>query len=522
MSTALQRLDDMSAGSTADASDGAPPPRLRMAGVSKSFGNVHALRGMDFELRAGEVHMLFGENGAGKSTLINVICGALRPDRGTVTLDGEELSFRDVHDARRHGISAMFQEFSLAPSLTVEENLFLGSEPRWCGPFIRMGARRRKAWEIFQRFGLTLDPRALVHHLSRAEQQMVELAKALLTNPRILILDEPTASLSERETELLFELVRRLRGEGVGIVYITHRLSEIREIGDRITVMRDGQLIATVPADIDHERLVELMTGRPVEQFYPHIETTSGARLLEVSGLATTDGTVQEASIEARAGEIVGLAGLVGCGKSEIGRAVFGLCEIAAGRVMLDGQPVARPNPRAMLNAGLCYITSDRRSEGLMLLRSTQENITLSSLAKPELSRMGWLRLGAEKRLASEMGGRMSVRPFDLRRHVGTYSGGNQQKILIARALARSARVFIFDEPTVGIDVSARVEVYGFMKQLVEEGAAVIIISSDLPEVMHMSQRLYVVRAGYVVDHMKRSEINEKRILAGFFDTQGN
>lgn len=494
-------------------------PVLVLRDISKSFGSVKALRSMSFDLKPGEAHVLFGENGAGKSTLINIIAGAFWPDSGSFELAGEAVRFDDVQQARRHGIAAMFQEFSLAPSLSVEENLFLGSEPGFAG-FIDFGERRRKAEEILGRFGFQLDRRAMVSSLSRAQQQMVELSKALLTNPKILILDEPTASLSERETEVLFDLVRRLKAEGVAIIYITHRLSEIRAIGDRITVMRDGQLIGTVGADIPHGQLVELMTGRPVKQFYPEIAHRPGRDLLDVKALATADGNVCDASITIRAGEIVGLAGLVGCGKSEIGRAIFGVCRAAGGEIMLEGKQIKRPSPRAMLNSGVCYITSDRRSEGLMLLRSTKENISLSALSEPQLSRFGWIRQRAERRLVSELGQRMALRPFDLNRNAGNYSGGNQQKVLVARALARSAKVFIFDEPTVGVDVSARVEMYGFMKELVEAGAAVLIISSDLPEVMNMSHRLYVVRGGQVVDHLEKSEINERRILEGFFDAK--
>lgn len=494
-------------------------PVLVLKDISKSFGSVRALCSMSFDLRPGEVHVLFGENGAGKSTVINIIAGAFWPDAGSFELEGRPMRFDDVQQARRHGIAAMFQEFSLAPSLSVEENLFLGSEPSTAS-FIRFGERRRRTREILDRFGFNLDPSALVSSLSRAQQQMVELTKALLTNPKILILDEPTASLSERETEILFELVKRLRADGVAIIYITHRLSEIRAIGDRITVMRDGQLIKTVPADIAHGELVELMTGRPVEKLYPEVAYSPAEQLLGVEGLSTADGAVIDASIEVRAGEIVGIAGLVGCGKSEIGRALFGLVMVSSGRMTLNGKELTRLSPRRLLAEGLCYITSDRRNEGLMLLRSTKENITLSALSGPSLSRFTWIRQRAEKALATDLGQRMSLRPFDLNRNAGAYSGGNQQKILVARALARSAKIFIFDEPTVGVDVSARLEMYGFMKQLVENGSAVVIISSDLPEVMNMSHRLYVVRGGRIVDHIQKSDINERRILEGFFDAK--
>ena len=492
---------------------------FRVEGLSKRFGAVQALSNMTFELRRGEVHVLFGENGAGKSTLINMIAGALQPDSGSLLLNDRPVAFRDVQDARRHGIAAMFQEFSLAPTLSVEENVLLGAEPRR-GIFIDVAERRRRVRAALTRFGFELNLHAPVSQLSRAQQQMVEMAKALLTEPKILILDEPTASLSEKETEALFDLVNSLRAQGVSIIYITHRIKEIYRISDRITVMRDGQFVRTVEtAAIAEDQLVQLMTGRCFEAFYPEIAHRPGACLLSLHELSSCDGSVREGSLQVCAGGVVGLAGLVGCGKAEIGRAVFGLVAIAAGEVQVGGRPSLRPSPRKMLDRGLAYITSDRRNEGLMLLRPTQENITLSALRLGSLSLGGWLRLGVERQAASDLGERMRVRPLSLDGHVGRYSGGNQQKVLIAKALSRDTQVFIFDEPTVGIDVSARVEVYACIKALAEAGHAVVIISSDLPEVLNLSHRLYVVRDGRIVDHMDKSEITETRALHGFFGT---
>lgn len=494
---------------------------FRVEGLSKRFGAVQALNNMSFSLRRGEVHVLFGENGAGKSTLINMIAGALQPDRGEMWLDAQPLTLRDVQDARRHGIAAMFQEFSLAPTLSVEENILLGAEPRW-GIFIDLAERRQRVRAALSRFGFDLDLDIAVSRLSRAQQQMVEMAKALLTEPKLLILDEPTASLSEKETEALFELVDNLRQQGVSIIYITHRIKEIYRISDRITVMRDGQFIETVEtAAVNEEQLVQLMTGRKFEAFYPEIAYKPGARLLSLEGISSSDGSIHDVDLQVHAGEVVGLAGLVGCGKSEIGRAVFGLLPIGAGQVQVGGKPSMRPCPRSMLDRGLVYITSDRRNEGLMLLRPTRENITLPALHLGGLSRAGhWLRMGSERRTAKELGERMRVRPLALDGHVGRYSGGNQQKVLIAKALSRDTRVIIFDEPTVGIDVSARVEVYACIKALAEAGNAIVVISSDLPEVLNLSHRLYVVRDGRIVDHMEKAEINESRALHGFFGTQ--
>lgn len=494
-------------------------PLLEAKGISKRFGAVQALKRMDFTLRAGEVHVLFGENGAGKSTLINVICGALRPDEGVILRDGQPVAFRDVQHARSHGVAAMFQEFSLAPQLTVEENVFLGAEPRR-GILLKTGDRRARVRAALDRFGFDIPTTATVAHLSRAEQQMVEMTKALLTDPRVLILDEPTASLSQKETEAMYGLIRALKAAGVGIIYITHRMKEIEAIGDRVTVMRDGGFIATVDvAGTSQTALVELMTGRSFEQFYPDIAHRPGQTLLQIAGLTAANGAIHEASLELRAGEIVGIAGLVGCGKSEILRACFGLHPFAAGQITVKGQAVASPTPRRMLDLGVAYITSDRRSEGLMLMRATRENLTLSALGQKVLSWWGWLKTRQESGFAEGLGTRLRVHPLDLDKLVVKYSGGNQQKIMIAKAMARDTAVFLFDEPTVGIDVSARVEVYAFLKALVEAGGAVLMVSSDLPEVLNLSHRLLVVSNGRIVDEMARDDISEARVLHGFFGT---
>ena len=495
-------------------------PLLEAIGISKRFGAVRALSTMSFTLMPGEVHVLFGENGAGKSTLINVICGALQPDEGSLRLDENDVSFRDVHDARKNGVAAMFQEFSLAPQLTVEENIFLGAEPR-TGVFLKTAERRARAANALKEFGFDISPKAIVATLSRAQQQMVEMTKALLTEPRVLILDEPTASLSQKETESMFGLINALRAKGVGIIYITHRMKEIETIGDRVTVMRDGCFIATVSVkDTNQTTLVELMTGRSFEKFFPDIPYQPGANLLAVTDIATERGEISGATIAVRAGEVIGIAGLVGCGKSELIRAIFGLEPMRTGEIHVQGKPVSAPSPRTMLSLGVAYITSDRRNEGLMLLRPTRENLTLSTIGQSILSAFGWLRIGKEKAFATTLGTRLQVRPMELEKLVVKYSGGNQQKIMIAKAMARDTKVFLFDEPTVGIDVSARVEVYGVIKDLAAAGAAVIIVSSDMPEVLNLSHRLLVVSNGAIVDSMEKHEISEERVLHGFFGTR--
>ena len=490
---------------------------LRARGVTRDFPGVRALQDMDFDLRAGEVHVLFGENGAGKSTLINILAGALTPDRGTIELEGRVVELHSVQDARAKGISAMFQEFSLAPDLTVEENIMLGAEPMF-GPLINRRMIRARARAALDRYGFGVAPGEVVAHLSRAEQQMVEMTKALLTDPRILILDEPTASLTERETRVLFDLIAALKSESVGVVYITHRIAEIQEVGDRVTVMRDGRHIETLSArDVDHRHLVELMTGREVGDFFPRMAFDPGAVRLRVSNLTTRDGRVRDVSLEVRGGEIVGLAGLVGCGKSEIGRACFGAVRLAGGTIEFRGAERPRPTPRNMLRAKLCYVPSDRRSEGLMLQRATRENISLSALELPSFSRLGLLRRGSERATARALAERMRVQPLRLENDVVQYSGGNQQKILVAKSLARETDLFIFDEPTIGIDVGSKTEVYNFLKELVGEGVGVLLISSELPEIIHLCHRVYVIHGGRVRRHLAGAEITEPNILASFF-----
>ncbi|MCP1606016.1 sugar ABC transporter ATP-binding protein [Pseudomonas citronellolis] len=492
-------------------------PLLSLRGIVKQFPGVRALDGARLDLWPGEVHVLFGENGAGKSTLINVIAGVHSPDEGELLLNGQPLRLGSVQEARRHGIAAMFQEFSLAPHLTVAQNLVLGNEPARCGVILGRRARDVARRALAQHsFDLPLE--AVVGDLGRAEQQMVEMAKALLTEPRILILDEPTASLSERETEALFETIRQLKARGVAIVYITHRMREIRAIADRITVMRDGSYVASLPViQASEEQLIELMTGRKQGDLYPSIQHYSGRSLLRLDGVCSTEGNLQAIELEVREGEIVGLAGLVGCGKSEIGRACFGLTSLGAGAIHFNGEHLTQLTPRAMLARGLGYITSDRRNEGLLLQRSTRENIALAALPLRSFSWAGLLRLGREKRQTHSLAERMRLRPLQLDAQAVNYSGGNQQKIVIARALARETKLLIVDEPTVGVDVGARAEIYKALADLVHEGCSILLISSDMPEILNLSHRVYVVKDGRIVDHLEHHEIDEERILHGFF-----
>ncbi len=495
-------------------------PLLELRGVSKWFPGVQALDRVDLDLLPGEIHVLFGENGAGKSTLINIVAGALRADAGEVLLRGQPAEFRSVHDARQRGISAVFQEFSLVPDLTVEENLFLGAEPM-AGPFVNKPTLHRRAEETLARLGFALEPRARVNRLSRGEQQMVEIAKALRSNLSILILDEPTAALTNREAQRLFELMRECKQRGVGIIYITHRMHEIHQVGDRITVLRDGRRVDTlITRDASDEKLVELMTGRRIEAFFPHIAHRPGDELLSVEGLASGP-LLRDVSLTVSAGEIVGLAGLIGSGKSEVGRAIFGLEPLTAGVIRFRGTGIRRPKPGAMLAAGLVYLPPDRRTEGLVLERSVRENIALSALPLPEFSWAGFLARRRERGICAALADRLRITPPRIERAATYFSGGNQQKVVIAKGLTRRPRLFIMDEPTTGVDVGAKAEVYALMKDLVErEGAGILLISSDLPEILHLTCRAYVMYRGRIRAELKAAEITEQAVLSHFFESR--
>jgi len=496
------------------------PVLLRLEKISKHFPGVVALDDVDFDLRPGEVHVLFGENGAGKSTLISLVAGVYRPTAGRIAFRGEAIDLASVHQARQRGISAVFQEFSLVPQLTVEENLFLGAELTE-NRILNKRAMHARAREILDRLGFPLKPGLRVAYLSRAEQQMVEIAKAFRSELSVLILDEPTASLTERETQRLFTLIEQAKRQGVGIIYITHRMNEIKRIGDRITVLRDGRKVATLGvADASEGRLVELMTGRVIAQIFPKIAYRPSRIVLDVKGLTTATGSVSNVSIHVRSGEIVGLAGLVGSGKSEVARACFGVERIAAGDVTFDGNRVAAMTPRQMLDRGFFYLPPDRRDEGLVMVRGSRENISLPSLDRAPFSSGLFLNRGAEKTQSLGLAKRLNLQPLNIERAVESFSGGNQQKVLLAKALSREVKLFVFDEPTVGVDVGTRVAIYRFIAELCEAGAAILLISSDLPEILHLTNRAYVMYRGIMRAELTGAEITEDRVLSHFFERE--
>lgn len=493
------------------------PPLLELKGISKHFGGVHALEQVDLEVRAGQLHVLFGENGAGKSTLINIISGTFAPDDGSFYFDGEEIRGLSPQRARAIGISPIFQEFSLVPSLSVEENLFLGREISSCG-VLNHWTMRKRARALLDELGFDLDPSKRVDELPRAQQQMTEIAKALLGNVRLLILDEPTASLTERETGHLFDLIARLKTQNVGLIYVSHRMREIRLLADKVTVLRDGRHVRTLnTSEATDGDLVELMTGRRIDLLFPTITHRPTEVAVDVKNLTLADFSVKEANFHARAGEITGIAGLVGCGKSELVRAIYGLEPILEGAVKIEGASYDVPEPRESLRRGIAYFPADRVAEGLALALPIRENVSMTALDVEQFARFGLLKKDAERKAIQGAMERLKLRPLAIDPPAAALSGGNRQKVMLGRGLTRDLSIFLFDEPSVGIDVGAKLDVYDFMKQLVEMGAAVIVVSSELPEVLALSNRLYVMHQGRIATELIGADKTEQNVLASFF-----
>jgi len=496
-------------------------PLLKLENISKRFPGVSALSKVNFDLREGEVHVLFGENGAGKSTLINIVAGALRPTTGMILYRGKETHFPNVHSARKVGVHAVFQEFSLVPQLNVTQNLFLGMEECNYG-FLEKKKMHKQMKEILERLGFELDPRKKIVYLTRAKQQMVEIAKVFGSDLSVLILDEPTASLTEKETERLFALIEQARNNNVGIIYITHRMGEIRKISDRITILRDGHYITTVKTDsVTDNELVELITGRVIDQIFPAIHYNPTETILSVKNLTTADNSANDVSMEFKKGEIVGMAGLVGSGKSKVMRACFGIEKIKSGRISFEGNKLTNVTPAKMLDMGVFYIPPDRRNEGLIMMRNVRENITLAALSRLKLSLFSmFLKRKNERELALDLSQRLNLQPLKIERSVDLFSGGNQQKILLAKVLTRNTKLFIFDEPTIGVDVGTRAAIYEFLRDLCQQGAAIVLISSDLPEILHLTNRVYVFFRGNLRAELRGEEITEQKVLFHFFNKE--
>jgi ABC-type sugar transport system ATPase subunit len=490
-----------------------PPPLLSLRGLTKRFGGAVALDGVDFDLRAGEIHALLGENGAGKSTLIKVLGGLVRPDAGTIELEGRPIEVRDAAGAERLGIRLIHQELSLAPNLSVAENLLLGREPTRLGFLLDRRRLTAQARAAVEELGLSeIGPvHARVGGLSVARQQLVEIARALAVRARILILDEPTASLSQVEAETLFARLRRLRAQGVGIIYISHRLEEIRRLADRITVLRDGRNVGTaVAADVDPDALVRRMVGREVEGQVRRPAWEPGAVVLSVQDLRSEH--VHGVSFELRSGEILGLAGLVGAGRTELARALCGLDPIRSGRVAVAGRPVALKGPAHARAAGIALVPEDRKRQGLVMTNSVAYNLALPWTRD-------WIqgvRVDHRRRAAivDRALGSFAIRAADPERGVDTLSGGNQQKVVVARWMEHPPKVLVLDEPTRGVDVGARAEMFAILHRLVAQGIAILLISSDLPEVIGLSHRLLLYRDGRVLRELRSSETIAEDVMA--------
>lgn len=487
---------------------------LEAEDIHKSFPGVKALNGVHFNLKSGEVHVLLGENGAGKSTLIKLLSGALTPDSGRIKLRGNEVSIGNPKGAINLGICTIYQDPSLSRNLTIAENIFLGNESLLVGlPFLDKNKMNDLASNFLEIVGLKYPPTTVVARLSSAERQLVAIARALSVNPAICIFDEPTASLTSNEIENLFAIIDRLKKRGVGIIYISHRLEEVKIIGDRITVLRDGNYVATLQAsEASIDDLILLMVGREIKNKYPKENTAIGQPLLTVENL-NKKGVFENISLTIRSGEILGMAGLVGARRTDIAKCIIGASTPDSGKVFVGDSEVVLSSPSKAINNGIAFLPADRRHEGLIPRLCLRKNVTLSSLYQPHLACFGFLRLKREKNVATSFANRLDVRPPQIDRQVQYFSGGNQQKIVLAKSLCSEAKVFIFDEPTSGIDVGSRVEIYKIISDLANKGAGILMISSDLPEVLGLSDRIVVICSGRITGEFERDEATAELVL---------
>ena len=480
--------------------------------VSKSYGGVRALDDVTFECQEAEVHAVVGQNGAGKSTLMKILAGAVMPDSGEIVVGGERVTLHSPHDAQVAGISIIYQEFNLLPELNVAANVFLGREPRHAMGLLDRAELNKRAQVVLSRLGVEIDPTMRVGNLGVAEQQMVEIAKALSLDARIVIMDEPSAALGTRDLERLFAVIDALKNEGVAVIYISHRLQEVFEVADTVTIMRDGKRVDTKAiGDVTRSMLVEMMIGqRSFTEQFPSRSNTVGRELLRIDSLEVA-GLLHNINLTVHSGEVVGLAGLIGSGRTELAEVIFGARGLTSGRIYLKGKEIHPGHPRRVINQGIGYLPESRKDDGLVMGLSVQQNVALASIHRRQ--RAGFVRKNQEKSAVEDVIKQLSIKTPSLGQEVERLSGGNQQKVAIAKWLLCSPRVLIFDEPTRGIDVQAKVEVWKLMRELAASGAAVLMISSELPEVIGMSDRILVMHKGSIAGELVGPEATEQQIL---------
>lgn len=494
---------------------------LKANNVTKSYAGVQALKSASFELRSGEVHALIGENGAGKSTFIKIITGAVEADSGQLEIDAKIVRENSPTYAKSLGVAAIYQQPALFPELSVAENMAIGQEKKGFLGLIDWKSRRKIARELLAEVGAKIDPETDAGALTMPQQQLVEIARALGANAKILILDEPTASLSEEDTNNLFRVIRNLKAKGVGMIYISHRLEELPVIADRVTVLRDGNTIDTREmATVDRDELIKLMVGRELSQVFPKREVKLGETVLELKNFGCRAARIHNLNLSVRAGEIVGIAGLVGAGRTEFARSVFGLDTADSGEILLNGKSVKNSHPRDAIHNKIAYLPEDRRKHGVILDLPISSNITLASL-KILSGRMG-LNFAKEKELAAEYTRRLGVKTPSIHDSVSTLSGGNQQKVALSRWLLTKPDILILDEPTQGIDVGAKSEIHELMTELAEQGVAILMISSELPEILGMSDRIAVMHGGTIVEILDRKDATQAKVLALALGHNGN
>jgi ribose transport system ATP-binding protein len=487
-------------------------PLLEVKNLSKRFFAVRALHGVNLVLNSGEVLAVIGENGAGKSTLMKILAGIQRPDSGEILVEGKPIEFHSVRDAMRSGVSLIHQELNLSDNLDVGSNVFLGREPRRFG-LVDHRRLHMDAQPYLDRIGLKVSSRTLVSGLSIGRQQMVEIAKALSIHSRVLIMDEPTSSLTQHETENLFRVIKELRSQSVSIVYISHRLAEVKELADRVTVLRDGQNAGELAqTEINHDRMVRLMVGRDLSQFYERRPHRIGEPILEVQGLRTPFHPKHALVLTVRAGEIVGLAGLVGAGRTEMLRSLFAIDKPVAGQVRVAGQNVNLGSPRDAIEAGLGLVPEDRKEQGIIIEMAIRTNLSLAGLRRNQ-KRGGFLNRNFETSLAGEMIRRLNIKASSSEQVVQFLSGGNQQKVVLGKWLALKPRLLLLDEPTRGIDVGAKQEIYRIMEQLAEEGVGILFVSSEMPEILGMSDRIVVMHEGRIAGELARPQFSEEAVM---------